>query len=292
MQMAREQLERDGVKINLLAYEVGNDPAQVQKLVDQADFASTDLIVGPLYGNPIKAILPFANEHKIGQINPITNNGQILANNPVAYLFQPSVESQARQAATYALQAFPVKTTMIFYTASPKDSLLAHAYRQKFTEGGGKVLAFKKITPATLGQISATVTGMDETKLGHVFIPASNQNIAINAMSALDKEFAKYPVLTMADWLQYQMINFEQFELRNVHFIFPEFIDYRKPEVIAFKQAYVQKRNLIPSIYAYQGYELLMLFGRALTQFGTNFHAGLQSQPPRPGPSKSARRCA
>ncbi len=283
MQMAREQLAKEGIKINLLAYDAGNDAAQVQKLISQPDFAATDLIVGPLYGNPIKAILPFANERKIGQINPITNNGQMLASNPVAYLFQPSIESQARQAATYALQNFTVKTAMIFYTAAPKDSLLAHAYRQKFTEGGGKVLAFKKITPATVSQLAASVTGMDETRLGHVFIPASNQNIAINVMSTLDKVFAKYPVLAMADWLQYPMINFEQYELRNAHFIFPEFIDYRKPEVIAFKQAYTGKRNLIPSVYAYQGYELLMQFGRALAEFGTNFHAGLQSQPPRPG---------
>lgn len=283
IQMAKDKLEEEGVRINLLAYDIGNETDQMLRLINQPDFAASDLLVGPLYGSTIKAAIAFASQQRIGQINPITNNGQILQNNPVAYLFQPSIESQARYAANYALQTFPLKTAVILWGASARDSVLAHTYRRFFTEGGGKVLSFKKIAQSSVGQMEAALAGYDDTKAGHIFIPSTQQNIAINFMSVMEKNFSKVPVITMANWLDYHMINFDQYERRNVHFIFPEFVDYRKPEVIAFKQAYIAKRNLIPSIYAYQGYELMMRFGRALGEFGTNFHAGLQSMPVTPG---------
>ncbi len=283
MQMARAKLEEEGIRINLLAYDIGNESDPVLKLINQPDFAATDLMVGPLYGNTIRAAVAFANGQRIGQINPITNNGQVLLGNPMAYLFQPSVESQARYAASYALQTFPLKTAVILYGATPRDSVLAHVYRKQFTDGGGQVLSFRKMVQHTVGQMEAALAGVDETKAGHIFIPSSNQNLAINFMSVMEKNFSKVPVITMANWLDYHMINFDQYERRNVHFIFPEYVDYRKPEVIAFKQAYTARRNLVPSVYAYQGYELMMQFGRALAELGTNFHAGLQGKPATPG---------
>jgi TolA-binding protein len=283
IQMAKDKLAEEGVNINLLAYDIGNEADPMLKLINQPDFAASDLLIGPLYGSTIKAAIAFAGQQRIGQINPITNNGQILQNNPVAYLFQPSVESQARYAANYALQTFPLKTAVIIWGASARDSVLAHNYRRFFTEGGGKVLSFKKMDKASVGQMEAALAGYDDTKAGHIFIPSAQQNIAINFMSVMEKTFSKVPVITMANWLDYHMINFDQYERRNVHFIFPEFVDYRKPEVIAFKQAYIAKRNLIPSIYAYQGYELMMRFGKALGEFGTNFHTGMQSKPASPG---------
>jgi hypothetical protein len=283
IQLAQQKLAEEGVKINLLAYDIGNEADPMLKLINQPDFAASDLLVGPLYGSTIKAAIAFAGQRRIGQVNPITNNGQILQNNPVAYLFQPSVESQARYAANYALQNFAVKTAVILWGASARDSTLAHQYRKFYTEGGGKVLAFKKMAQPTVGQMEAALSGYDEAKLGHIFIPSAQQNVAINFMSVMEKNFEAMPVITMANWLDYHMINYDQYERHNVHFIFPEFVDYRKPEVIAFKQAYVAKRNLIPSIYAYQGYELMMRFGRALGEFGTNFHAGMQGRPATPG---------
>jgi ABC-type branched-subunit amino acid transport system substrate-binding protein len=283
IQMAQQKLAEEGVKVNLLAYDIGNEADPMLKLINQPDFAASDLLVGPLYGSTIKAAIAFASQHRIGQVNPITNNGQILQNNPVAYLFQPSLESQARYAANYALQNFTVKTAVILWGATPRDSTLAHQYRKFFTEGGGKVLSFKKMAQSSVGQMEAALSGYDETKLGHIFIPSNQQNVAINFMSVMEKNFGALPVITMSNWLDYHMINYDQYERHNVHFIFPEFVDYRKPEVIAFKQAYVAKRNLIPSIYAYQGYELMMRFGRALGEFGTNFHAGMQERPAIPG---------
>jgi tetratricopeptide (TPR) repeat protein len=283
IKLGKAQLEEEGIKINLFAYEIDNSTDKMLSLVNQPGFANMDLLIGPLYGPPNKVASTFANQYKIGLVNPISNNAQLVQNSPASYLLQPSFESQAINSAKYALQTFTPKSVVIIYGYSSKDSLMAHNYRKAFIEGGGKVLAFKKILQAEASQIEQVMAGKNETNLGHVFITTPNQNVAANFISVVEKSFSKIPIITLSNWLEFQMLSFEQYERRNIHFIYPEYVDYLSDTLSTFKKKYISQRNIIPSLYSYQGFDLLVYFGRALAAYGTNFHAGLQSQPPARG---------
>ena len=50
----------------------------------------------------------------------------------------------------------------------------------------------------------------------------------------------------------------------------PDFIERGKPEVDAFQKIYLQKYNTIPSVYAFQGYDLMLFWGRMLGKYGIN----------------------
>ena len=89
---------------------------------------------------------------------------------------------------------------------------------------------------------------------------------------------SQVPVVTQANWLSFPMLNYDQLERLNVHFIYPEYIDYRSEAAIGFKKAYIEKHNLIPSLYAYQGYDMMLFFGRLLKESGTGFGNALQSK--------------
>jgi TolA-binding protein len=282
IRLAQQQLAKEDIQINLFAYDVGADADKMTAVVNMPDFQSNDLIIGPINGAAIRVAATFANQTRIGQINPITTNSQIVQNTAAAYLFQASVESQAKHVAQFARKQFAGPTAVVFYGTSSRDSLLAHVYRQKLIEAGGKVAAFRKLsTAADVPKMLATI---DATPgLGHVFITSSDQNVAINLVSSLEKREEKIPVITYSNWLDYSMLSYDQFERLQFYFISPDYLDYRSEGVIAFKQAYIQARNLIPSIYAYQGYDMMLFFGRILKEFGTDFHNGLKSKSPVKG---------
>jgi hypothetical protein len=73
-----------------------------------------------------------------------------------------------------------------------------------------------------------------------------------------------------------------------VHFIHPDFIDYGSETVRTFRKNYLAKRNIIPSIYSYQGYDMMMFFGKLLGEHGTYFHQALHQQPIKQGVVLSA----
>ena len=69
----------------------------------------------------------------------------------------------------------------------------------------------------------------------------------------------------------------------NLYFIQPKYYDEQAPGFRRFRQLYLQRQHLPPSVYASQGFELLLYFGSALFQYGPAFQAGLASAPPLPG---------
>ena len=281
IRLAQEKLgKEENVQINVATYDVGADAEKMTALVNRPGFQSNDLVIGPINGAAMRVAVSFSNQTGIPQINPITTNSQIVQGNPAAYLYQASVESQAAGAAQFALNHFTPKTAVVFYGNTSKDSLLAHEYRKKFTGGGGKVLAFRKtVTAALAPQTVAALAG----GLGHIFITSPNQNVAINLVSFLEKTASEIPIITQANWLSFPMLNYDQLERLNVHFIYPEYIDYRSETAIGFKKAYIEKHNLIPSLYAYQGYDMMLFFGRLLKESGTDFKDALKSKPAAQG---------
>lgn len=282
IRIAQQQLAKEDIQLNLFAYDVGADGDKMLGLANQPEFRSNDLIIGPINGAAIRVAVSYANQTKIGQINPITTNSQIVQNTSAAYLYQASVESQAKYTAQFARKQFTEATSVVFYGNTSRDSLIAHVYRQKFTEAGGKVTFFRKIgSAADIPKMLAAIEGTSVP--GHIFITSSDQTVAINLVSSLEKKENTIPVITQSNWLSYSMLSYDQFERLQFYFISPEYIDYRSEAAIAFKQAYIQARNLIPSVYAYQGYDMMLYFGRILKEFGTNFHSGLKSKEPVKG---------
>ncbi len=277
IRLAQQKLAQEGVQINLLAYDVGADGSKMTQLVSQPDFRANDMIIGPINGSSIRVAVTYASQAQIPQVNPITTNSQIVQGNPFSYLYQSSVESQTSYTAAFAKKQF-APSTLIFYGTTPKDSAMAFLYRKKFLEGGGKVLAFKKIaSTAAAPQMTAAIAA--NPTAGHIFITSAVQTVAISLVSFLEKENLAIPVITQDNWLSYPMLSYNQFEKLQFYFISPEYIDYRSPEVIAFKKTYVEAQNLIPSMYSYQGYDMMLFFGRMLKEFGSDFQKGLQSKP-------------
>jgi ABC-type branched-subunit amino acid transport system substrate-binding protein/predicted negative regulator of RcsB-dependent stress response len=283
IKMAQEQLTANGIKINVFAYDIGSDGDKMLSVINLPEFSTMDLMIGPLYSASNKVAVSFANSRSIGLINPISTNAQLVENNPAAYLLQPSAETQVDKAAEYAYANFAKKPVVIFYGATPRDSTLAHHYRQSFEQKGGKVQLFTRLSPTNMAQISQTFEKLDNQNIGHIFISTDNTTIIANFINALERKSSLYPVLTLPNWLEQRMISFEQLERRNVHFIYPEYVQYSADTVQAFRKNYIARRNIVPSIFSYQGFDMMMFFGKILAEHGTFFHQALHQQPPRRG---------
>jgi ABC-type branched-subunit amino acid transport system substrate-binding protein len=287
LSLAVDSLKKDQVKINLFAYDTEKDNTKISEILKNPELKAMDMIIGPLLPMHNAPVDEFALVNKIVVVSPLSNNSKLIEKNEYVYLFQPSLEHQAQQAAIAAEKEHPPiekQQVMVFYGDNTRDSLLASYYRDSITARGYKVNLFEQVSKDRMSKITLNLSDSSRVyNVNHVFVASADQVVAANVISALEISELVIPVFTRAEWLQFPLLSFEQLQRRQVYFIFPDYINFENSLVQAFKKAYVAKMNTFPTSYVYTGYELLRFFGKSLNAYGNYFRQELKNQGFTPG---------
>ena len=274
MKEALDTLKQEGIGINLYGYDAEKENGKLATLLQNTELKNADLILGPLLPNQTAAVGEYARQNMVSVVNPISNNSKLFDKNDFVYLFQPSLEAQAGQAAQMVKKQWFNKDktkAAIYYGESPRDSLLAKYYRDSLLAQKIQVPIFEKLKKDKLYKLSSTLS--DSNKLRgytHVFVASNEEIIAATVISALEKSMNSIPVITRSEWLQLTTLNLEQLQKRNIHFMYPEFIDYTNPITKKFKENFAAKYNALPSQYVFIGYDLMYYFAHILKDNGNN----------------------
>ncbi|PVY39085.1 ABC transporter substrate-binding protein [Pontibacter virosus] len=283
MKMAQDSLKRQGVNINLFAYDAGTDTTAVKRLLENSELKGMDLVIGPVYRSSAKIAARFAAQNNVNVVNPLSQELEVAGQNPNVFLFESSVATQARQAATYAYNTFEPKTAIILYEGSKDDIAFSQFYREQFLKLGGKVAAYKKINSA---QSSATASVFKELNLenvGHLAVFSDQMTAAANTVSTLQSRAATLPLVTFESWLGIGQLTLRQLDDLEIYFVNPKYIDQMSPAVRHFRKRYAARYNMPPSPYAYAGFEMMYYFGTLLQNYGSRFNLALGSEGLRPG---------
>lgn len=286
--IAVEELKNQGKNIELHAYDTKRDSLTTANILKLPEIRQMDLIVGPLYPIPSKLVSDFTYKHKINMLNPLSTNSEVIGGNPMSFLFMPTLETQAKAAAEYITENFSDnKSGIIIYGESQKDSILAHSYKEAVERKGFKILSMRKIDASKSRQLTKLLSNTPTTgsqidsvknKPGHLFVATSDELMVANVITALEMRGDKLPVIVTEDWLELKFVSFEQLERLQVKFIAPGYIDYDKEEVKEFRNAYAKKTNLLPSEYAYAGYDMMFYFGNLLFENGNYFQEAFNGE--------------
>ena len=143
---AFKNFESNKTNIIINSFDTKRDPDVVREIINSGDLSDIDLIIGPLYGKPIEIIKQFFLENKVLMINPLSNNSLIIQDNNYSLLFQPSLETIAKKAASYASSKFENKNAIIFYENNYQDSLLASTYINHLEEDSFNIIYSKSVS--------------------------------------------------------------------------------------------------------------------------------------------------
>jgi len=296
MKLAQAKLYSEGIAVNLLAYDVENDPNKTLELVNSPAFSQTNLIVGPLYAEPNRIASAYANQNNVLLLNPIATGSDLIADKPMSFLAQPSLERQATEVAEFMQSKGDPgnKRVAVYFGESRKDSSLALLYSQELKRRRFQVVDFRKLTgsaslmagqmlPATTRPgVSVSVASGASTapvSLNHIFFASSSDDDGPKLLDALSRRHASGPVVASGSAFNYFKNPASTFTRRNLYLLYPEFIDTSRPIVETFETEYLANRNTIPSIFAIQGYDMLLFFGRQLARTGGKLtsRSGLRS---------------
>lgn len=293
IKLAKNKLQEEGITINLFAYDLENDPNKTLELVNNPTFAQTDLMIGPLYVEPNRIASAYANQNNMVLLNPIATNSELVTNQPWSFLAQPSVNQQSQKVAELVRTLNVGRRAAIYYGTARKDSLLATAYRNELKRQNYQILDFRKLSgPAQAMADAMQFTGSTSptrslsavvpptpVNLGHVFFASSNDDDGARLLDALSRRRVNGPLIATASAFDYYRNPVSTFTRRDLYVVSPDFTDTTREPVIQFQEDYVTKRNTIPSVFALEGYDMMLFFGRQLAKNGASSlnRAGLQS---------------
>jgi len=275
IRLAVNSLAKSGININIFAYDTEKDINKLMEILNLDELKVMDLIIGPLYRSTSQAAMNFAQQYQINIINPLSYNPVLIENNPYAFLFEPSSETQARVAADYASDNFLSDTAVIIYGSTNKDSIMAYTYKAVLEQDSVVINVFEKVNNKSAMKIREIIGNINHNNVGHIFVASADQTIAASVMSALEISNTQITLFTLSDWLDHEVISYDQLKLRNTHFIYPDYVELHDDKTKTFIYKYLNKNNRYPSKYAFKGYELMLNFGKLLYDYGNYFQDSL-----------------
>ncbi|WP_338876865.1 tetratricopeptide repeat protein [Spirosoma sp. SC4-14] len=291
MKMAKAKLQEEGITINLFAYDLDNDANKALELVNSPAFAQTDLIIGPLYIEPNRIASAYANQSNILLLNPIATSSELVADQPLSFLAQPSLAHQAQKAAEQARNITTLRRAAIYFGTSRKDSLLAAAYQSELKRQNYQIVDFRKLSGSTQAMADAmqfsgnttssrsvgTVTSGAPVTVGHVFFASTNDEDGAKLIEALSRRKVNAPLIATSSAFDFYANSSSTFTRRDLYLIYPDFIDTSRETVVDFQADYLSRRNTIPSVFASEGYDMMLFFGRQLAKNSTRNRSLMRS---------------
>lgn len=273
--LAADSLKRAGLKFEISTYDTRKDTVRFNEMIKSPELKQMDLIIGPIFNTASDKVVRFANDNKIVMVNPLSSSTKVVGRGSYNYLYRSTSDTQAKETAEFAKKAFAGKNAIVFFSGKPKDSLFALAYQQYFTDLGGKVKLLKKVTKANSFQLSTILTKRVLDSTSHILMLSADPTVASNLINTLEVTNTKTPVITTDDWLEFETVDFNQYQSHQFYFIYPDFVDGNRQEVINFKNKFTRKYHMGPSIYANLGYDMLLFYGDLLIRKGPNLQKSL-----------------
>lgn len=283
MKMAQDSLKRQGININLFAYDAGTDTTAVKQILNSPELKQMDLVIGPVYKSSAKIAGRFAAENNVNVINPLSQDIEVAGDNPYVFLFESSIATQAQQAATYAYNTFSPKTAIILYEDAKDDIAFAQHYREQFLKLGGKVTTYKKLNSKQNSATAAIFKDLKFENVGHIAVFSDQMTAAVNTISTVQARATSLPLMTYEKWLGIGQITLRQLDDLEIYFVSPKYIDHMGSAVRNFRKQYAAKYNMPPSQYAYAGFEMMYYFGTLLQIYGPRFNLVFGSDGLKPG---------
>ncbi|HET9054225.1 MAG TPA: ABC transporter substrate-binding protein [Cyclobacteriaceae bacterium] len=302
MMLAVDTLARQGIKINLRAYDTERNPERIKSLLLMRELKSSDMIVGPLYSEVNGPIQEFSQVNQINLFNPISNNYDLIKDNLYGFLFQPSYETLGTRSAEYLASVKRNKKCMVFYGESKRDSTLAANFVEKAQQSGLKILLAEKVTRENsrkILDILATPTELDEFKiplqftlpkdsLGSVFVASDDPLIYTKVISAVETRKDSVTIVGSENWLDQATVDYSKYEALKIILCGPNFSADDNPAYQAFQRNFIKEHGRNSSAasytnYAKIGYDFMLFTGNTLKKHGVYFQDALSKNRQVPG---------
>lgn len=258
--------------IDLTVYNTEHNRLKVEQIVSDQAFAGTDLIVGPVYEDELNPVMQFARDNSVPVVSPLANISAV--NGSVLYQLSPDPEKKYDKIADLVDGGRDIY--LIYASSYDKEfeqevlTLLQGRNYASYTysfNNQRSILTPRNSAASSVGDMTDilknetpclfVVLANSEIDVDRILGTLASANTAITERSA---KSAPYTVLGTSRWGRFNNIDHTSFFNNNVVMISTYHAKRDSEAVRDFDSRYIRSYHMLPSLYAYRGYDTAMIF--------------------------------
>jgi len=290
MELAFQELEREGLSLNVNVLDTKASEATTASLLRGSELANAHLIIGPVRKGNVKKTAEYAKMNKKVLVSPLSPSTGLSPNNPFYLQVSPSLKSHCEAITRHALKNYDAdQIVLVCRNSSAETRRLKYFQDARYLVPGGGGQSFKEfIIPDVPSEFKAIDPSsyLHPTKETVFIVPSWSSESFINSLLRVIR-IAKNSniesrkdviVYGMPKWQEYEKISFDYYEDLNVHISSSYYMDPTSPDVQGFKQRYFDMYGAIPDENAYIGYDIMLYFGKMLKKHGDQFQKKIDQE--------------
>lgn len=266
--LAYDTLEAIGLNAQVNVYDTRNDSAQIAKIGERIGERGTHLLVGPVFPDGVKQLVPICNEQGVNIISPLARAEECEDYSNRVIFSKPSIAASNQYTAEYIHKKYDsTYPVFIFCRNVSYEKSEALFYQEALSKHFESVtLEVIKSNYVSKGQLSG-----DFPDSSLVIITSEKETYVTSVLAETRRSLKDFVVFGHEKWLEFQAIDFDAWERLNMHFVSSMQIDYCNELTQDFVKHYRKVYHAEPSKFAISGYSDALYFGLHLNLFGTNF---------------------
>ena len=280
--LGADHLRMEGYQSHINLFNTAHSNEKVVQIIENNTLENANLIVGPVYEDTLIPVANYAEQRSIPVVSPLAT----LTHNFSSNVFQMSPRAETKYEKVKNL--FDGSRRVVVITSDTADAdfeaevkamlgeteYVTHKYIyehpsiiekriKELKEGEELQPSPSDLSPLLESEQQSlfVITAGTEVEVDRILAALASANISLRARSI---SAAPYVVFGNNKWNRYRNIDRSLFFSNNVVMLSTYHIDRSSPQIQEFSAQYVKAFDMLPSLYAYRGYDAALIFIRSL----------------------------
>ena len=264
---AADTLEKKGLRAKIHVWDVTENNSKVHSLLSGTQMEGVDLVIGPLFKEPIAEVQKWCLEHGAHMVVPVQQPNRVLLNAPALSKAVAGSVTQWMSIARYAHQKFGHENVVLIDSKILDDRKLVESFKEEWMRLENDSLK-KVIVCDDLANLN--ISAMLPAGKCLVAVPTGDKKVIAAVFRSLGGR-SDIDVIGLETWDDLESINTG---LRNkYHVSFPQqtFLSSSDDFAKNWRASYRKKFFSEPTDFSVVGYDVLLYSGLALMKHRDNF---------------------
>ncbi|WCT13609.1 hypothetical protein [Mucilaginibacter jinjuensis] len=261
--LALDSLTANGYNYRLQLFDSKDIPAEAHNLSLNPKIRNSDLIVGPIFPDGIKAF-GVGGKPLLSPLSPSSPAG---FHNPDLITVIPPLAYHARRSAQYVFERLKAKKVFILKSGFSEENKYITPFKQQMdslSKLKTKVVPFVVVR----GSLTALLPQLSKTEPNVFVMPSTNQAFLQVTLRSLDTLAKNYPIVLIGhpSWEKLSFLKEDLLQRLKTVITSSDHVNYKSGSMVAFIKAYRKAYHLEPSEFAIKGFDEGLYFGRVLAE--------------------------
>ncbi|MEY3398440.1 MAG: hypothetical protein RL220_1034 [Bacteroidota bacterium] len=275
---ALDSLKNEGFNAELYVYDVPDNKTTIQTVLAKQEMKDVDLIIGPVFRDPLKEVSSFATRYGASVVIPVPQSNKVLLSAPNLCKASPSSITLMEELAGFVAAKHRNDNVVLVNSQNLEDTRNIQVFREKYMEARGDTTVREIIANRSVAGLSAKLIS---GRTNVIVVPSNDKLLLSSLLNSLGKR-DDIILYGTSDWENLDLFGLEERLRYHVRFPSESFVDYADAGNIAFIEAFRSRFKKDPVGYTWTGYDIMNYFGRGMMMFGRG-HASHFGEIPREG---------